>query len=157
MAHGYNFGYEIGRALGSGAGFVVGGILGALITHAVSGAIAGAIIGVFAVELTLWFYQHPLAIRFSIRDIVLVTAIVALAVGWAAETSRNAPLRRKINQLEFHFRVVKGELEGRGYKVVPDEYGMDLRGPANNWMRAVSGDAPKGTRATPFPNGPNPP
>lgn len=157
MAHGYSLGSQIGRAFGSGVGFVVGGVSGSLLTHTVSGAFAGVIIGVLAVELTFWFYQHPLAIRFSIRDIMLVTLVVALAVGWAAETSRNAPLRRKIKQLEFRFGVVKEELEGRGYKVVPDENGLDLRGPANNWMRSTSFDAPKGTRTMPFPDGPNPP
>jgi len=38
--------------------------------------------------------------RFTIRELVLVTVIVAMACGWRLEHTSNAPLRKRCSRLE---------------------------------------------------------
>jgi hypothetical protein len=58
--------------------------------------------------------------KFSIRDLLLVTVIVALVLGWGVDHWRQA---ERYNRLEFtvkHFSVI--QWDSRGEVMVSDEY-----------------------------------
>ena len=57
--------------------------------------------------------------RFSIRDLLLVTVIVALAVGWAIDHWQSSPNKRKLKELETM-------LERGGWEISWDPSGKTL-------------------------------
>jgi hypothetical protein len=59
--------------------------------------------------------------KFSLRDLLLVTVIVALAVGWAVDHSRQAD---QSQAWEYRAAALKGHAEERGYKVEFPKYGV---------------------------------
>ena len=89
------------RVIGGITGFVIGAgvaVSGVSTPLGFIAIMAGGAIGIGVATLVFLIYTNRLYAQFSIRDLLLVTVIVALAVGWWADRSglaeQNKLLRR---------------------------------------------------------------
>lgn len=64
------------------SGFLGGALLGMFVLRSFGGLLAGGAIGVVSAELALLTYRNRTHLKFSIRDLFWLTALVALALGW---------------------------------------------------------------------------
>lgn len=69
-------------------GCLVGAVIGTLALRTFGGLLAGGVIGLVSSELARLAYRHRAQLKFSIRDLLLVTMIVALSVGWCVDRSQ---------------------------------------------------------------------
>lgn len=67
--------------------------------------------------------------KFTIRELMLVTVIVALALGAATEGARIYWLEQKLSRAEFDRDVLIDSHQRFGFRVIPDQYGMDIESP----------------------------
>ena len=80
--------------------------------------------------------------KFSIRDLLLVTVIVALAVGWWVDRSR---LVSKEEEAIARFEMLKRFVTRQGYRVEwkPEHLMLDISGPGEQSLPNSSAPAPK--------------
>jgi len=73
--------------------------------------------------------------KFSIRDLFLMTAIVALAVGWWVDRGRQAI---ELEMVEWKLDALTGLIEARaGYKVTFNEDEIELAEPDSDFSYLV--------------------
>ena len=66
--------------------------------------------------------------RFSIRELFLITAVVALVVGWWVEHRGKTTATGEAAYQEWKNRVLEVSLTGRGYKVKTEGKSITLSG-----------------------------
>ena len=96
--------------------------------------------------------------KFSIRDLFLVTMIVALAVGWGVDRWRQASLLKAQEQDAMGFDLLKSYMTSQGYQVEwePDLLMLSVYRPGEKpWSRIV-GEGELPTSQAPAPNPPKP-
>jgi hypothetical protein len=72
--------------------------------------------------------------KFSVRDLFLVTMIVALTVGWAVDRSRLAKDAAESQRWEFRTNVLAAEIRGSGGAVSWTDTTISGSGPGHSWM-----------------------
>jgi hypothetical protein len=86
-------------------------------------AIVGAVIGLgtaTAVSLARHFRRNPPLVRFTIRDVLWLTVVVALACGWAVNRIGDASLKSDRNFWKDTALVFRDALVKEGYSVELD-------------------------------------
>jgi hypothetical protein len=66
--------------------------------------------------------------RFTIRELVLLTLVVAMSVGWWVERRNNAPLRAEIESVREQLDTLARLVRDRGFEVFIDHEGVGLSG-----------------------------
>ena len=82
--------------------------------------------------------------KFSIRDLLLVTVIVAMAVGWWVDHRRQTALLQSKSFEAAYFKSLRSIMEHDGYKVITNDDGMGVYRPGEykNWLPNSSASAP---------------
>lgn len=73
--------------------------------------------------------------RFTIRELVLVTIVVALGVGWVLERWRNRRLEKSLTLAENEARVMEAAVESLHEDIERIEQGLPSHGLTLHWSR----------------------
>ena len=67
-------------------------------------------------------------LKFSIRELLLITAVVALVIGWGLERYRVTAMRKEMEYLQWQPHALQQTLKNERYEFSEDEAGIKIQG-----------------------------